>query len=158
MHADQTKSSSRQTLVISSAAWAIGSILVAAYHWAAGVASHAYELPLTLEPHRSAQVRVVSLFGHAIETELIFQREGSDRMTQTAAFESVSDARTNYLSSWRAKSQLESICNEIGWNRERVRLSAVRLSFQWVTRFGRGRCPFHLGHDDLPPSVGPKGF
>jgi hypothetical protein len=76
---DRSTSSSRRTLAISWAAWAIGTILVAAYHWAAGVASHAYEFPLILEPHSSAQVHVFSLFGQVIEAEVIFQREQEDR-------------------------------------------------------------------------------
>jgi len=75
---NRTISSLRRSLGISWAVWAIGIIFIVAYHWVAEVASHAYEFPLTLEPHNSAQIRVVSLFGQGIEAELLFQRERED--------------------------------------------------------------------------------
>jgi len=78
MHSDRNTSSSRRTLCISWAALSLGIILVAAYHWAAGIASRTYELPLTLEPHSSAEVRIFSLFGQAIQAEVLFQLERNE--------------------------------------------------------------------------------
>ncbi|WP_124800641.1 hypothetical protein [Paraburkholderia phosphatilytica] len=88
--AGQGKLTSQNTLASSWAIWTMSCAFLVAYHWAAGIASHAYESSLVLEPGRSIDIRVASLFGHAIEAELIFQRKGSDR-------------RANVLGEWKTR-------------------------------------------------------